>query len=75
LITRHPNIWAALLFGATGLILLGDFAPISDSLDEILSGAGMAIVLAFSITYFWQQWRARQADQSGSAAISSGDQA
>jgi hypothetical protein len=41
-------------------MLVGDFAPISDSLDRILSGVAIAILLAFSGTYFWQERRARQ---------------
>jgi hypothetical protein len=70
----YPNIWKWLPFIALGLMLVRDFAPISDSLDEILTGVAIAILLAFSGTYFWQERRARQADQSNGAAISSGDQ-
>lgn len=55
-------------------MLVRDFAPISDSLDEILTGVAIAILLTFSGAYFWQERRVRQADQSNSAAISSGDQ-
>jgi type VI protein secretion system component VasK len=74
MVSRHPNIWKWLPLIALGLMLVGDFAPISDSLDRILSGVAIAILLAFSGTYFWQERRARQADQSNSAAISSKDQ-
>jgi hypothetical protein len=71
---RHPNIWKWLPFIALGLMLVGDFAPVSNSLDEILSGMAFAILFAFSVTYFWQERRTRRADQSNGAAISSGDQ-
>jgi hypothetical protein len=74
MVTRYPNIWKWLPFISLGLMLVGDFAPISDSADRALSGAAIAILLAFSGTYFWQERRARQADQSNSAAISSSDQ-
>jgi pilus assembly protein TadC len=71
---RHPNIWKWLPFIALGLMLVGDFAPISDSLDEILSGMAIAILFAFYVTYFWQERRTRQADQANSAAVSTRDQ-
>lgn len=71
---HHPNLWKWLPLIALGLLLIGDFAPISDSLDGILSGAAIAILLAFSGTYFWQERRARQAAQSSSDAISASDQ-
>ncbi len=74
MVIRHPNIWKWLPFIALGLLLVSDFAPISDSLDQILTGVAIAIMLTFSGTYFWQERRSRQADQSNSAAISSKDQ-
>jgi hypothetical protein len=74
MVSRHPNIWKCLAFIPLGLMLVSDFAPISDSLDEILTGVAIAILMAFSGAYFWQERRARQADQSNSAAISSKDQ-
>jgi hypothetical protein len=74
MITKYPNIWKALPFVALGLMLVGDFAPVSDSLEKILTGAAAAILLAFSGSYFWQERRTRQADESNNAAISSSDQ-
>jgi hypothetical protein len=74
MVSGHPNIWKWLPLVALGLMLVGDFAPLSDSLDGILSGVAIAILLAFSGTYFWQERRTRQADQSNSAAISSKDE-
>lgn len=74
MVFRHPNIWKWLPFIALGLMLVGDFAPISDSLDRIMSGGAIAILFAFSCAYFWEERRARQADQSSNAAISSSDQ-
>jgi len=69
MVVRHPNIWKWLPFIVLGLLLVSDFAPISDSLDQILTGAAATILLTFSGTYFWQERRARQGDQSNSAAI------
>jgi hypothetical protein len=74
MVSRHPNIWKWLPFIALGLMLVGDFAPISDSLNSVLLGVAIAILLTFSGIYFWQERRTRQADQSNSAAISSKDQ-
>ncbi|HWI96507.1 MAG TPA: hypothetical protein VNS60_10625 [Solirubrobacterales bacterium] len=74
MISKRPRIWKWLPFIALGLMLARDFAPISDSLDGILSWAAIAMLLAFSGIYFWQERRARQAYQSNSAAISSSDQ-
>jgi hypothetical protein len=72
--TRHPKIWKWIAFIPLGLILVGNFAPVSDSLEDILLGLAIAILLAFSGSYYWQERRERQADQSSSAAISSDDQ-
>lgn len=69
-----PKFWKWLPLIALGLMLVGDFAPVSDSLDRIFSGVAIAILLAFSGIYFWQERRTRQADHSSSAAISSSDQ-
>jgi hypothetical protein len=74
MIGGYPKIWKLLPFVAVGLLLVEDFAPVSDSLDEILSGLAIAILFAFSVTYFWQERRTRRADQSSSAATSSSDQ-
>ena len=74
MVSAHPKFWKWLPSIALGLLLVGDFAPVSDSLDSILSGVAIAILLAFSGIYFWQERRARHADQSSSAAISSSDQ-
>jgi hypothetical protein len=73
MISRHPNIWKSLPFITLGLLLVDDFVPISDPLDEILTGVAIAILLAFSCIHFWQERGARQTDQS-SAAISSKDE-
>jgi hypothetical protein len=73
MVSRHPNIWKSLPFIALGLMLVRDFTPVSDLLDKSLSWVSIAILLAFSGSYFWQERRERQADQSSSAAISPGD--
>lgn len=62
--SRHPNIWKWFPFIALALLLVGDFAPVSDSLDEVLSGMAIAILLTFFGTYFWQERREQQADQA-----------
>jgi hypothetical protein len=74
MVISHPNIWKSLSFISLGLMLVRDLAPTPDSLDSILSGMAIAILLAFSGTYFWQERRERQAEQSKSAAISLNDQ-
>lgn len=71
---RHPSIWKWFLFIAIGLMLVAKLAPISGSLESILTGTAFATMTAFGLTYFWQERRARQANQSSSAAISSRDQ-
>jgi hypothetical protein len=71
--TRYPNIFKWLPFLALGLLLVKDFAPISDSLEGILLGMAVAILLVHSNIYFSQERRSRQADQSNSAAIPSSD--
>jgi len=71
MVTSYPKYWKWLPFTALGLMLAGDFAPISDSLDNILTGVAIASLLAFSGTYYWRQWRARQADRSSGGTISS----
>ena len=72
--SRHPIILKLLPFIPLGLILVGNLAPVSDSLENILLGMAIVILLAFSGSYYWQQRRERQADQSKSAAISSKEQ-
>lgn len=74
MVTRYPKYWKWLPFAALGLMFVGDFAPVSDSLDETLTGMAIPVLLVFSGTYYLHQWRMRQGDQSSSAAISSSDQ-
>ncbi len=62
MVSRHLNIWKWFPFVALGLMLVRDFASVSDSLDEILSGLAIAILLIFSASYYWQERRERQAD-------------
>lgn len=70
----HPNTWKWLPLIALGLMLVSDFAPVPDSLDDILTGVAIAVLLILSGSYYWQQLRERHANQSDSAAISSSDQ-
>lgn len=75
--SRNPNIWKWLPLIALGLMLVGDLAPVSDSLDEILLWMAIAILLTFSGSHYWQEWqerRERRADHSNSDEISPGDQ-
>jgi hypothetical protein len=74
MVIRYPKIWKWLPFIALGLMLVKELAPIPDSLGEILLGVGIAILLVHSGIHFWQERRARQANQSNGAAISSNDQ-
>lgn len=55
-------------------MLIGDFAPVSDFLEKILSGLAITLLLSFSGSYYWQQRRERRIAKSNSAAISSSDQ-
>lgn len=71
--TRYPTILKCLPFIGLGLLLVKDLAPVSDSVEEILNGMAMAVILAFSGTYLWHERRARQADQSSSSATSAND--
>jgi hypothetical protein len=64
MVVKHPNIWKWLPAIALGLMLVGDLAPVSDSLDGILLGTAIAILLVFSGSYYWQRWRERKADQA-----------
>lgn len=59
---------------ALGLLSLGTLAPISDLLDKVLSWVAFTILLAYVGVPMWEYHRARQTDQSSSAAISSRDQ-
>jgi hypothetical protein len=61
-------------FTSLALLLIRDFAQISDSLNEILLGVAIAIQLVFSAIYFWHQRRARQANRSSAASASFSDQ-
>ncbi len=68
---RYRKIWQALPFAALGLMLAGDFAPVSDSVDEILSGMAISVLLTFSAGYFRQERQARQAHEPGGSTSSS----
>ncbi len=74
MISRHMKLWVWLLAFATGLIFLGAFAPLSGSLDGILTGVATAILLSYVCLHLWEGFRERRANRSSSAAISSKDQ-
>lgn len=59
---------------ALALLSLGTLAPISDLWDKVFSWIAFAILLAYVGVPMWEYHRARQAEQSNSAAISSSDQ-
>jgi len=59
---------------ALGLLSLGTLAPISDLWDKVFSWVAFVILLAYVGVPMWEYHRARQGDQSSSAAISSSDQ-
>jgi hypothetical protein len=71
---RHPSFWKRLQLLALGLLLLGVFNLLPDLLDKIVTLAAAVLVLVFLGGTWWEERRARQADQSNSAAISPGDQ-
>jgi hypothetical protein len=63
--TEYPKIWAWLPFISLGLMLVGNFAPVSDSWDETLSGLAIAVMFVWSVTFFWQErgtWRGNQSN-------------
>jgi hypothetical protein len=65
---KYPNIWKWLPLTALGLMLVGDIAPVSDSMDSILLGVAIAILLSFSGAYIWQERRtAPRAGRLGTA--------
>jgi hypothetical protein len=74
MISKHRKIWRCLLALAVGLWSLKFFVPLSGLLEGIFSGVFFAIMLTYSGVGLWEERRERQADQSGSAAASSGDQ-
>jgi hypothetical protein len=74
MLPERQNVWKFLPVIALGLILVRKIAPVSDSLDEVLSGLTMAMMLIFSGSYFWQERRKRQAEQPSGAAVSPSDQ-
>jgi hypothetical protein len=74
MITSYRDSWKLAPFIALGLMLVRDLAPVSDSLDGILTGVANVILLVFFGTYFWQERRARRAGRSDSAVISSRNQ-
>jgi hypothetical protein len=74
MVILHRKIWASLLAVAFVLMSLRIFAPLPNMLDKVLGWLAVAIWLSYASSYFWQDRRERQADQSNSAAISSSDQ-
>jgi hypothetical protein len=58
---------------AVGLLSLGTIAPISDLWDKVFSWIAVAIMLLYVGIPMWEYHRVQQADQSSSAAVSSGD--
>jgi hypothetical protein len=66
--------WMLLPALALGLLSVGTLAPISDLLDKVLSWVAVAIMLVYLSVPMREYHRARWADQSSSAAISSSDQ-
>ena len=59
---------------ALGLLSLGALAPISDPWEKVFSWIAIAILLVYVGVPLWEYHRARQAEQSSSAATSSSSQ-
>ena len=74
MVYRPSKILAWLPLVAIALLGLGAFASVSDPWDRVLTGVGSALILAHLGIDWWEKRRARQADQSSSAAMSSSDQ-
>jgi threonine/homoserine/homoserine lactone efflux protein len=74
MVYRPSKIPVWLPLAAIALLSLGAFASVSDPWDRVLTGVGSALVLAYLGIDWWEKRRARKADQSSSAAISSRDQ-
>ncbi len=66
--------WLLLPALALGLLSIGSLAPISDLMDKALSWFAVALLLVYVGLPMREYNRARRADQSSSAAISSSDQ-
>jgi hypothetical protein len=75
MVRKLLNSWAFLPVIALALLSLGTLAPISDLWDKVFSWVAIAILLLYVSIPTREYHRARQADQSSSAAISSSDQA
>jgi len=74
MVYRPSKILTWLPLAAIALLCLGAFAPVSDPWDRVLTGIGSAVILANLGLTWWEKRRARKADQSSSAAISSSGQ-
>jgi hypothetical protein len=66
--------WLLLPALALGLLSLGSLAPVSDLWDKVFSWVAVAMMLVYLAVPMREYHRARWADQSSSAAISSSDQ-
>ncbi|HEY6729515.1 MAG TPA: hypothetical protein VI039_00635 [Solirubrobacterales bacterium] len=67
------NIWKRVQELAVVLVLLGLFAPFPDSIDSIVTGLALVLLLAYYVVTWREERREREADQSSRAAISSSD--
>jgi len=66
--------WMLLPLLALGLLSLGSIAPVSDLWDKVFSWIAVAVMIGYLAGPMRDYHRARRADQSSSAAISSSDQ-
>jgi uncharacterized membrane protein len=73
-IRRLVDSWILLPALALVLLSLGTLTPISDLWDKVFSWIAVAVFLVHVGVAMWEFHRARQADQSSSAAISLSDQ-
>jgi hypothetical protein len=73
MVSTHRKMWKWLQLLAVGLLFLGAFAPLSDPLDRISTGAGALILVAWLGATWWEERRERQADQPSDTATSSSD--
>ncbi|HEY5943551.1 MAG TPA: hypothetical protein VIT89_11920 [Solirubrobacterales bacterium] len=71
--SNRQSIWKRIQELAVVLMLVGAFAPVPDSLGAGLSVLGAVLLLAHFRVTSREERRARETNQSSSAAISSSD--
>lgn len=71
MVRGHPKISRWLQPLAIGLLVIAAFAPLSDSLDRILSGVGLLLLVPYIAAVVRDELREWRTDQPGGATSSS----